>query len=274
MSDKPLVSYIMGVYNTKKLDDLKRSVDNMLGQTYPNIEVVICDDCSTNGAYEFLVENYGNDNRVKLLRNEENQSLGVTLNRCLEAASGKYIARQDDDDYSAIDRIEKQVDFLESNLEYSLVSAGLAKFDEEGIWSDIIPKPYPEKTDFAKHSQHVHASSLFKKECLTAVGGYRISKETVRAEDYDLFMRIYAMGMKGHNIEEILYYYNTPRNNSKRGKYRYRWYEAIVRFKGFRAMKLPLKYYLYVLRPLIAGLLSENLKNKIKGIKKTKRDFQ
>ena len=58
MSEKPLVSYIMGVYNTKSFEDLKRSVDNMLRQTYGNVEVVICDDCSTNGAYEFLLKNY------------------------------------------------------------------------------------------------------------------------------------------------------------------------------------------------------------------------
>lgn len=268
MSEKPLVSFIMGVYNTKKFEDLKRSVDNMLGQTYPNIEVVICDDCSTNGAYEFLVENYGDNDRVHLMRNETNQSLGITLNRCLSEAKGKYIARQDDDDYSELDRIEKQVDFLENHPEYSLVSAGLAKFDEDGIWSQIIVKPYPTKFDFKKHSQHIHASSLFKYECLTAVGGYRVAKETARAEDYDLFMRIYAAGMKGHNLQEVLYYYNFPRGNKRKIKYKYKIYEAMVRAKGFRAMKLPVTSYIYVLKPLIAGLMSENLKNKIKNIRK------
>ena len=265
MSHQPLVSFIMGVYNTKRMEELARSVDNMLGQTYPNVEVVICDDCSTNGAYEFLQERYGDDPRVVLLRNESNSSLGVSLNRCLAAAHGAYIARQDDDDYSEPDRIERQMAFLLAHPEYSLVSAGLSKFDDEGIWSSIVVKPMPEKNDFRKHSQHIHASSVFKKECLEAVGGYRLSKETARAEDYDLFMRIYAAGMRGYNMQDILYYYNYPRGNRRRLKYRYKIYEAIVRAKGFYAMRLPLTSYVYVCKPLIAGLLSENLKNWIKN---------
>ncbi len=264
MSDKPLVSFIVGVYNTKNFDDLKRSVECMLNQTYENIEIVICDDCSTNGAYEYILENYGSNEKIVLLKNEENISLGRTLNRCLKVAKGKYIARQDDDDYSELDKIEKQVEFLESHPEFALVSTGLAKFDEKGIWSQIMLKAEPSKIDFCKYSQHVHASTLFRAECMSAVGGYRIAKETSRAEDYDLFMRIYAAGMRGYNIQEVLYYYNTPRVVAKKTKYKFKIYEAKVRVKGFKAMKLPLRCYIHVLRPLIAGLMSEKLKQKIK----------
>lgn len=236
----------------------------MLGQTYPNIEVIICDDCSTNGVYEYLLENYGEHPRVKIVRNEQNGSLGRALNHCIEFAKGKYLARQDDDDYSEIDRIEKQVSFLEEHPEYDLVSAGLSKFDEDGRWADIVLPPTPKKVDFCRHSQHIHASTLFRTECLKKVGGYRISKETARAEDYDLFMRIYAAGMIGYNMQQILYYYNTPRGNKRKIKYRYKVREAIVRAKGFRAMRLPIRCYIYVLRPLIAGLLSESMKQRIK----------
>ncbi len=268
MSDKPLVSFIMGVYNTKSFDDLKRSVDNMLGQTYENIEVVICDDCSTNGAYEFLVENYGNDKRVIILKNETNINLGRTLNRCLEAAHGEYIARQDDDDYSEITRIEKQVEILEKHPEYALVSTEIAKFDKYGIWSEVKLKEKPEKRDFCKYSQHTHATTVFRAEALKKVGGYRIAKETARAEDYDLFMRIYAAGMKGYNLKETLYYYNYPRGNKRRIKYKFKIYEAIVRAKGFRAMKLPISCYIHVFRPLVAGLMGEGLKQRIKSLSK------
>ena len=268
MSDKPLVSFIMGVYNTKNFDDLKRSVDNMLGQTYNNIEVVICDDCSTNGAYEFLVQNYENDKRVVIIRNETNINLGRTLNHCLQVARGEYIARQDDDDYSEITRIEKQVEFLENHSEYALVSSELAKFDADGVWGTVTLKEKPEKKDFCKYSQHTHATTLFRAETLKKVGGYRISKETSRAEDYDLFMRIYAAGMRGYNIKEVLYYYNYPRGNKRKIKYKYKYYEAVVRAKGFKAMKLPLHCYIYVLRPLVAGLMGEGLKQKIKSLMK------
>lgn len=266
MQEKALVSFIVGVYNTKNFEELEYSIQQMLNQTYKNVEIIICDDCSTNGVFEFLKEKYGKNAQIKLIRNEKNSGLGVSLNHCLEYAKGEFIARQDDDDYCDITRIEKQVNFLEKNPEYSLVSACLEKYDEEGVWEQLYTKERPSKRDFRKCSQHVHAATLFRRECLLAVDGYRISKETTRAEDYDLFMRIYARGMKGYNIQEILYFYNTPRNGKKSSKYRYRIYEAIVRFKGFKALKLPIQDYIYVLRPLIAGLMTEKMKQRIKKI--------
>lgn len=262
--EKPLVSFIMGVYNTRNLNDLKRSIDNMLNQTYPNIQVVICDDGSTNHVFGFIQEHFGADNRVKAIRREENKGFAFTANECLQLADGIYIARQDDDDYSAADRIDKQVAFLEMHPEYALVSAGLSKYDRNGIWSSIQLKESPQKRDFRFHSQHVHAATLFRAETLRCVNGYRVSKETMRAEDYDLFMRIYAAGMKGYNLQEILYYYNYPRGNVRRIKYYYKIREATVRRKGFCAMKLPIIDYVYILKPLIAGLISEGAKQKIK----------
>lgn len=264
MSDKPLVSFVMSVYNTKNFDDLKRSVDNMLGQTYENIEVVICDDCSTNGAYEFLIENYGNDKRVILLRNKKNSGAGVARNYALSNAKGKYIAIQDDDDHSDIMRVEKQVCFLENHHNFGFVSAGLAKFDEFGVWDSIVLKQQPNKRDFRIYSQHVHAATMFRSEVLKSVGGYRIAKETSRGEDYDLFMRLYAKGVIGYNLQEILYYYNFKRDLSRHIKYKYKWNEAKIRFKGFRRLKLPIVDYVYVLKPLIAGLIPERLKARIK----------
>lgn len=265
MSEKPLVSFIMGVYNTQNFDDLKHSVDSMLEQTYENIEIIICDDCSTNGTYEFLLSKYKNNKKILILRNEKNFGAGVARNNALSKANGVYIAIQDDDDYSDLRRIEKQVDFLEKHNEYSFVSAGLAKFDKSGLWSKVVLIPEPRKVDFCKYSQHIHAATLFRVDCLRGVDGYRVAKETARAEDYDLFMRIYAKGMSGYNMSEILYYYNYPLGNKRKIKYKYKWNEAKIRAKGFHAMRLPLWSYIFVLRPLVAGLLSEGIKQKIKS---------
>ena len=272
MCDKPLVSYIVGVYNTKNFDDLDRSIDSMLHQTYSNIEIVICDDASNNGVFEYLTSKYRIYSNIILVRNKKNSGLGTSLNHCLEVASGKYIARHDDDDYIDITKLQKQVDFLEHNPSYSFVSTGYYKFDAEGIWGDYQPMERPGKRDFRIHSQHVHAATLFTRECLDAVHGYRIAPETRRAEDYDLFMRLYAAGYNGYNIQEKLYYYNYPRGNKRIIKYRYKMMEAIVRAKGFYWMKLPIQDYVFVVRPLIAGILSENTKLRIKRILRGKRE--
>ncbi|WP_156908032.1 hypothetical protein [Atopococcus tabaci] len=56
-------------------------------------------------------------------------------------------------------------------------------------------------------SPFIHPTVLFRKEVLEAANGYTISKATQRAEDYDLFMRLYALGYKGYNFQEPLLYY-------------------------------------------------------------------
>ncbi len=263
-----LVSFIMGVYNTKDRTALKRSVASMLDQTYPHIQVVLCDDVSTNGIYEFLQQEYGCNPKVKLLRLPQHGGLRTALNAAIDAADGAFIARQDDDDYSDLTRIEKEMAVLEAHPEYSFVSSALYKFDRQGIWQTLRLKEQPSKKDFAKHCQHVHPAALFRRSCLDRVGGYRIAPETIRCEDYDLFMRIYAAGMRGYNLQEPLYYYNKDRDERQRPPYRYKWNEAVVRAKGYKRLKLAPWSYRYVFRPLLAGLLSPQTVQKIKSRKR------
>jgi len=261
---KPLVSIIMGVYNTKKFDELSYSIETLLNQTYQNLEIIICDDCSTNGVFDYLMKNYSNNEKITIIRNDRNQGLASTSNRCLKYAKGQYIARQDDDDYSDLCRIEKQVSFLNKHSQFDFVSTGFTKFDKDGIWSRMIFKQEPTKRDFKYHSQHVHAATMFRRSCLEAVNGCRVNKHTEKCEDYDLFMRLYASGYKGANLPETLYYYNFPRNFTRKIKYKYKMSEARIRFYGFRAMKLPIVDYFYVLKPVLAGLLPERFRAKMK----------
>ena len=263
-----LVSFIVGVYNINNIENVKKSIHSMLNQTYQNIEIILCDDGSKNNNFEKIKEIYQKDKRIIFLKNESNMGLGNTLNHCLKFARGEFIARQDDDDWSELTRIEKQVEFLNEHQEYDFVSAWLCKVDDEGIWDTVKLMAEPQKEDFRIHSQHAHPVTAVRKECLETVNGYRIAKETVRCEDYDLFMRLYAEGKRGYNLQEVLYYYRNDRNKSNTRKYRYRVYEAIVRLKGYKVLGLAPSAYLYVLRPLIAGLFSHKMVNRIKAILK------
>ena len=268
MQQNKLVTFILGVYNTKNFDDFDRSIENMLNQTYKNVEVIVCDDCSTNGIYEHMLDEYGNHPQITILRNEQNSGAAYSRNRCIEVAKGEYIAVQDDDDYSSIDRIEKEAAFLENNPEYGFVSAGLEKFDKDGTWGRVVVKEKPNKRDFRNHSQHVHAATLFRAECIRAVNGYRTGKKMAGVEDYDLFIRLYANGFIGYNLQDIVYYYNIPRTGRKHVRYRFSINEARIRAQGFKALKLPLTDRIYVLRPLIAGLFSEKFKNSVKKMRR------
>lgn len=263
--EKPLVSFILGVYNTQNFDDLDRSFYTMLNQSYGNTEIIVCDDCSTNGVYEYIQTHYGNNKRVTIIQNTHNSGLNSSLNNCLKYVKGSYIARQDDDDYCDINKIQMQMDILLHNKNIAFVSTGLIKFDKLGKWNPFIPKQHPTKMDFLNHSPFVHAACVFRKEAIMAVGGYRISPETVRCEDYDLFMRLTAAGFKGVNIPKILYYYNKDRQHKSKRAFKYCYYEYVVRKKGFRKMGLPFWSVLYALKPLIVFFIPYSIIRIIKG---------
>ena len=80
---------------------------------------------------------------------------------------------------------------------------------------------------------------MIRRECLEKVNGYRVEKKTRRAEDYDLYMRLYAAGYRGYNIQErLLRYFVNPEVMKRKRKYRYRVDEALVRYEGFKALGL------------------------------------
>ena len=101
----------MSVYNSE--DYLKEAIDSILGQTYANLEFIIIDDASTDRSLD-IVKSY-NDKRILLIKNEVNIGLAASLNKGIEIARGKYIARMDSDDISQSNRIYEQVKYLENN---------------------------------------------------------------------------------------------------------------------------------------------------------------
>ena len=106
-----LVSVIMPTYNTPE-EYLKKSIESILNQSYSNIEfIIICDGCIED---EKIIENY-KDNRIKIIRHTKNEGIAKSLNKAIDIAKGKYIARMDSDDISLKNRIKMQVQYMEKN---------------------------------------------------------------------------------------------------------------------------------------------------------------
>lgn len=173
----PKVSVIMGVYNCKDFTLLRKSVDSILNQTYRDFEFIICDDGSTNGALEELKKIAQSDSRIKIMSYSENRGLNHALNVCLAASKGEYIARQDDDDISKPERLEKQVSFLDRNPEYAIVGACADVFDDKGIWGQYSVPEKPQKKDFLWNSPFMHPTMMMRKEDLLFGGGTEKSKK-------------------------------------------------------------------------------------------------
>ncbi len=253
------VSFIIASYNCKPyIDECLQSIRK---QTFKgDVEIIVCDDCSTDGTAE-LLQQYADEGQLVLIRNEKNQGAAQSRNNCIKKAQYDYLAILDADDYISEDRLEKQLAVLEANPSIDFVSTGIQRFYEDGERVDFYPrKEFPTKEDFLITIPFAHASTMFRKSIMERVDGYRIAKETRRGQDYDLFMRIYAAGGKGCNIKDITYFYRCSKKQDKRkDAYSIRIDEAKIRAKGFKAMGIGPIRYIYIIKPLILGLLPQRL---------------
>ncbi len=248
-----LVTVVMGVYNQDNKEELEEAVRSILEQTMKRWELIICDDGSDSEAARNLKEYEKRDERIRVIRHAQNRGLAATLNTCIAQARGKYIARMDADDISRPQRLERQVWFLETHHQYAFVGSNADLIDENGVWGTRTMPERPERKDFLPYSPFIHPSVMVRREVYLMSGGYYVSKETWRCEDYELFMRLYALGYVGYNMQEVLFCYREDKACYERRKFRYRLDEAKIRRRNFKnlGMEGPVAW-LYTIRP-VAG---------------------
>ena len=95
-----MISVIMGTYNGRSRID--KAISSIKKQTYTDWELIICDDCSSDGTYEYLINKYKDEPKIIITQLQKNSGLSSALNRCIELSHGEYLARMDDDDYSQV----------------------------------------------------------------------------------------------------------------------------------------------------------------------------
>ena len=118
MSERPKISVLMPVYNTKE-EYLREAVESILNQTFSDFEFIIINDGSTNNAKDVILSY--SDPRIKYFE-QENQGISATTNRMLDMAQGEYIAMMDSDDISLKDRLQLQLNYLETHSDIDIVS--------------------------------------------------------------------------------------------------------------------------------------------------------
>lgn len=203
---KPLVSVLIPCYNVE--DYVVESVSSIMDQTYTNLEIIIINDCSTDNTTDKLEELASKDNRIKIYKNEINLKLIKTLNKGIELCSGKYIARMDADDISFPTRIEKQVDFLERNDDYDVVSTMFYTFKAGNSKRNLYVNPVTNEELQAYllfRSGICHPAVMVRKTLFSELG-LRFEDKYLHVEDYALWSKaIYCTKLA--NLDEPLLYY-------------------------------------------------------------------
>lgn len=269
MEEKPLVSVIMGAYNCEKT--LERAVNSIIEQTYNNWEFIICDDCSTDETLTILKKFEKRDARICVLHNAQNMRLAASLNRCLNIAQGKYIARMDADDESLPRRLETQIRFLEEHPEYDVVGCNRMIFDEKGDRGIRTSIEFPNQSILMKDTPFAHPTIVMKKSVYDALGGYTVSKATMRAEDLDLWFRFYEKGFKGYNLQQVLYRYREGVHDLEKRSLAAGIQTAKVFWNGYKRIQLPLYRRAWAVKSIIAAMIPNRVMMKYYAVKKTKK---
>lgn len=213
---KPGVSIIMPAYNAQKYID--RAVTSILQQTYTDWEFLIVDDGSNDNTAKIIQTYANNDPRIKFIKNNANIGYLKSINKLLSLTKGELITFQDADDWSQLNRLEKQVEFLKTNIDIALVGTWFYTTNEAGevISHNKRPSLHEDILDYYKTQNPVlGASAMIKREVYTKIGGFREFFNNLAYQDYD-WISLIIEHFKTHNLEDFLYFYRQhPVSNSK-----------------------------------------------------------
>ncbi|QQE12448.1 glycosyltransferase family 2 protein [Planctomycetota bacterium] len=203
---EPLVSVLMPVFNTDKY--LAAAIESILDQTYSNLELICLNDGSTDKSLDIMRGYALCDSRIRVYT-QENAGLVPARNRTLELANGKYAALMDSDDISASERLQKQVDFMESHYDHVAVGSYAERTDPYGSPAGITEPPLThDEIDTALLSGDGSALSqptmLIRTEAFKSINGW--SDQFNFVEDLDMQLRLAEVG-KLANIAEPLFTY-------------------------------------------------------------------
>ena len=147
--NEPKVSVLMPIYNTP-IEHLKESIESILNQTFTDFEFLILNDSPDNQALDEFVNSF-DDKRIRYFKNEKNRGIEYSTNFLIKQAKGQYLAIFDHDDISLPERLEKEVDFLDENPDYGVISGQFEVFGVEN-WTSKNPLTDVELKEFVEDS--------------------------------------------------------------------------------------------------------------------------
>ena len=188
----PTVSVIIPAYNGQRW--LPEAAQSVLSQTYPDLELIIVDDGSTDGTRKVIEAFLRNDPRVRAIYKTVNGDGASARNAGIAAARGKYVSLLDQDDLMEPTKLERQVAFLEQHPEATLVYGHYLVMDNDGRTLDKQPvQPHTAFQDLWESCRCLHlGAALIRKRVLDAVGPF--NEKVGWATDFELVLKIARRG--------------------------------------------------------------------------------
>lgn len=194
------ISVVMPLRNAEPFVDA--AITSIVGQTYPDWELVIVDDSSNDDTLDIVLSHQDNDPRIRVLVNEVRQGIGASLNRAIADCASPLIARMDGDDLSDRDRLRRQARLMERK-KVVLCGSGARIIDSEGNLIRTYQPPEADhdiRVELLSDNPFVHTSVMFRRGAFERVGGYPTQGYF---EDYRLWIRLAQCGAVA-NLSDLL----------------------------------------------------------------------
>ena len=201
--DRPLVSAIVASYNHAGF--LRQRMESLVAQTYPNLEILVIDDCSTDNSRDLLA-GFATDSRVRIVNHGKNAGWVRVSNEGVDSTTGKYLLFANCDDYCDLRQIETLVEMLEAAPNAGVAFTRSDIVDERGkvLASDFTYRePHfqercRERTIISGREMQrffLHAcvipnlsAALIRRECFERVGAFSLAFRVCC--DWDFFFRV------------------------------------------------------------------------------------
>ena len=214
-NDFGLISIIMAAYNAEKT--IEQAINSVLSQTYPDFELLVVNDCSTDKTAMLAEAIVKKDDRVRLISNEKNSGVSYTRKHGLEEASGEWVAILDSDDAWVPEKLEKQIN-LQKKTNADLLFTGSAFMDADGKPIDWYLAAPAEVTYRQLLKQNVlsNSSALVRKELYAKY--YAVGDGM--HEDFALWLNILKDGRKAYGVDEPLLIYRIAKSSKSGNKFK------------------------------------------------------
>lgn len=201
----PRISIVIPVFNhTRFLESCIRSATN---QTYPEVEIIVWDDCSTDPAVRNILRRLQGSPGLKIYFSKTNEGISMATNRAIIQSTGNYVAFLDCDDILPPRAVETAVNYIKANPQIRYFYSNREQIDErDRVISQSEFQKYSFKNPGEQILRYMFASHLkiIKKEAFYEVG--LLKKEFDSCQDYDMALRMSEKFSFLH-IPEYLYQY-------------------------------------------------------------------
>jgi glycosyltransferase involved in cell wall biosynthesis len=268
----PTVSVILPVYNAARF--LKPCIKSVLQQSFTDLELIIINDGSTDHSVDII--NSFHDPRIRLINNDGNKGLIYSLNKAVELSNGRYIARMDADDICLPQRIEKQVQLLNSKQNISVTACPVQFINEkdEDIamrWreDEVNISSADIRREMASGNCIAHPSIMARAEVLKS-HPYPMNQQ--HTEDYALWLQLITEGYEFEKVPEKLLRYRVHQSSVTHQFHRKKnvyLINANTKFKFLRARLSKFRFNGFDL--LVSMMMVRDLMGAL--VKSTKRKF-